>query len=146
MEDGKCAKIDVERCLVGVENDTNKCTQCVDAYYAHEQTSCELITVKNCKNSNKSLSAVKCDVCIDGFVLSVKNDACSALPEGCMTAHFEGSVQCTFCNVFEEYFATDVKGDKMVAETRRWEQVCTKSFAKIALASFLTLAMGVTFF
>ena len=30
MEDGKCAKIEVEKCLVGVPNDTKKCTQCAD--------------------------------------------------------------------------------------------------------------------
>jgi len=105
-----------------------------------------MIKVKNCKDSNESKAADKCDQCLDGFVLSVKKDACSALPKGCMTAHFDGSVQCTQCNVLEKYFATDVKGDKMVAETQKWEQVCTHSSAKIALVSLVTLVMGAFFF
>ena len=147
MEDGKCAPIEVEKCIVGVPNDPKKCSQCVDKFYAHEETSCEQITVKNCKSSNQSKSAVKCDTCLDGFVLSVKQDACSALPQGCLMAHFDATVQCIQCNSLEKYFATDVKGDKVVSDTNRWEQVCTKtSAAKIAALSLVAFVFGASFF
>ena len=61
MDDGKCASIEVPKCLKGVKNDTKGCSGCIEGFYPHEQKTCEEIKVKNCIHSNESLSAVKCD-------------------------------------------------------------------------------------
>jgi len=79
-----------------------------------------------------------------GFFKKDDKTLCTALT-GCSDVIYKTTLQCTQCSTSTNYYATDVKGTAVIADSGdKWEQVCTKA-AKIIATTIVALTMIANF-